>query len=72
MNEADELKLLKTKMQNEGISIKEWALANKYAPAYVYKILGGGVKGYFGKSAKIKHQLRKDFLTTTTESNQWN
>lgn len=45
--------LIKKDLQDQGITINDWAIANKFPPAEVYKVLSGERKGLYGRAHEI-------------------
>lgn len=45
--------LIKKDLQDQGITINDWAIANGYPVAEVYKVLSGERKGLYGRAHKI-------------------
>ena len=45
--------LIKKDLQDQGITINDWATANKFPVAEVYKVLSGERKGLYGRAHDI-------------------
>lgn len=49
----EKVTLIKKNLQDQGITINDWAIANKYPVAEVYKVLSGERKGLYGRAHNI-------------------
>lgn len=45
--------LIKKDLQDQGITINDWAIANNFPVAEVYKVLSGERKGLYGRAHDI-------------------
>lgn len=45
--------LIKKDLQDQGITINDWAISNGYPVAEVYKVLSGERKGLYGRAHEI-------------------
>lgn len=48
---------VKQRLYSQGITVKNWALANGYPVSEVYKVLSGERKGLYGRSFEIAQKL---------------
>lgn len=48
---------IKQRLYSQGMTVKNWALANGYPVTEVYKVLSGERKGLYGRSFEIAQKL---------------
>ncbi len=48
---------VRAELQRQGVSITQWAIANKFSPNLVFEVLGGRKKGIRGQAHDIAVKL---------------